>query len=198
LLGVVGPRPGDVLYWDGAPATSNDVGAHSLTTTLGVHHVRIVRSGWAIASKWVILDASQETLFLDPKATPCSARDLPTDAARAEPQTLPPGIECGSWARVRPAASPANEPTIEVSVCRHSACGPWLRWSAPREDSLNRSSEDRDDEAASWLWPTVIAGAAVTTLSVLWATGVFSRERPEKRVSFEFTGPNTETAVIRF
>ncbi|HLV20306.1 MAG TPA: hypothetical protein VKZ49_05475 [Polyangiaceae bacterium] len=172
-LAVGGLHPGDVLIWDGEPQ------GPAVTTTAGLHHVRVLRGAGVVHSAFVSVAAGDARVDLPvPPPAACSKEDLgrPRLAAR---QVVPQAsVRCPEWV----AAAPGAGGNLLVARCQAARCGPLSSFnrfvsSAPSAPLPPAA----DDGWPAWASYAVLGAAGIAIGSVvLWQAGVFDGpQQPE-------------------
>lgn len=164
-LSLIGPGPGDVVEWDGVPQSPRGE-LWFVTSTVGMHHVRVLRGAQLLWAGWTRI-ATSTTLVEVPLSPPaaCSAEDL---ALGRSPKTIA-SVRCESWLAARPASGGA----VEVARCHLGACKPFARWPRPAP-ALALSQAQKPDEksdASSSYWGYGFLGVAVaaTATALIWS-----------------------------
>jgi hypothetical protein len=164
-----------------------------VTLAPGLHHARVWRSGRPIFATFAEVNSEQTRLeLLLPKLVPCSAEDLEGVPRSADVATLPRGIACQHWARVR-----QENQGIGVALCEQSHCGAFVHWSRRAAAPFAPIAVERSR------WPAwagfAIAGATLALSSglVLWQAGAFDRGQP---TTWQYGGLNPGRAPqgVRF
>jgi hypothetical protein len=118
-----------------------------------------------------------ELVLQPPPPVPCDSADL----AGARDGTVPAGIACRSWARVRPEGE-----GIRVSLCRQSTCGPFVHWQPRPSEPFTPIAVERGLPA--WAGITIAgATAALVTGLVLWQSGALDRGQ-RSATTLEYNG----------
>ncbi len=159
----------------------------------GLHHARVWRAGRPIFATFAQVSAEQTSFQLQvPGLVPCSAEDfeaVPRDARNSVPR----GVACQRWARVREESG-----GIGVALCEHSQCGAFFHWqrrvAAPFAPIARVSVESRRFPAWAGF---ALAGTAAVLASgvVLWQSGAFERGRPSA-ATWQYDGLNPQ--ALRF
>lgn len=179
---IAGLGPTDLVELDGQPARA----PQQLRAAPGLHHFRIWRAGDVVFATFAELEPGRpEVVLRPPPPVPCDSSDL----SGARDGTVPAGIACGSWARVRPEGD-----GIGVSVCRQSSCGPYLHWQARPHEPFTPIAVERGLPA--WAGITIAgAAAALVTGLVLWQSGALDRGQ-RSATTLEYNGYRPQ--AIRF
>jgi hypothetical protein len=176
-----GPLPTDDVDVDGVESQS------PFALPEGPHHVRVLRRGRLAWAGWVTAAGASAVAAPVPPAAPCSETDL-VDVAAAGPSTATLRLVlCPRFAVARPDSAGR----IEVAVCEHSSCGPWLPWSRTWGASFEGPAQPAWPARPSheWIfWTAVGAAATVVGGLVLWQEGAFERQGPT-RETFTFVPP---------
>jgi hypothetical protein len=180
---IVGPRPTDRVFLDGEPIPSRTL------TTVGTHHLRVLRDEAVLWSGWLQVAAQGGPLLVPSAAQPCSSQELSGIEIRSSQVVVPQDVTCTSWAVARPQADGKG---IDVWRCRADRCEGPEQWPVPTD-----RTPDEKSAGAWYVWPLVGVGVALGTAAVLWQTGAFDREQQPDR-PFTITGPGADTAAIRF
>jgi len=174
-----GPRPGDVVFVDGALA-------HEPRVAPGRHHVRVVRGSRMAWAGWVTVgEGGVDLPLLGP--APCTEGDLGRVRYEEGALALPTDVQCGNWVAVRSVA----RDRIEIARCRASTCGPFLPWSRAWGHAFALPAQPAwpRRKSSDWLfWAAASVLASTATGIVLWQAGAFEREGPG-RERFEFVPP---------
>jgi hypothetical protein len=163
---LLGLRPGDVPYVDGVPQKA---------LPRGRHHLRVVRGGREVYSRWLTVHGPTVTI-VTAAPPPCSDRDLAGAGLESGAAVGAPLATCPVWAMARP--TPQG---IEVAMCHESHCGPLLPWRASDGETFSGSAQPDHEPGGipAWLsWTIAGVATATATSLVLWQTGVFDAPTP--------------------
>jgi hypothetical protein len=152
----------------------------------GAHHVRVLRAGRLAWAGW-IENAGEKIRVAVPTRMPCSEEDLSALAAPG----LSKSVACDDYAKARPAGAER----IEVAMCRHSSCGPWLPWSrvwgATFEGPVHSPRVAKGDGHAWILWTAAGVAAVVLGGFALVESGAFEERGPTQE-TFRFKPAPTQ------
>jgi hypothetical protein len=180
----IGPRASDVVFLDGEPFPVRGL------TSVGTHHVRVVRNDAVLWSGWLEVAAQGGRLRIPVSVPPCSTQELSQIAVTGSRVAVPQDVTCPSWLIARPQADGIG---VDVWQCRTNRCGELQQWPASQ-----RQSREATAGTAWYVWPLVGVGVALGTAAVLWQTGAFDRDTPEPQRPFTFTFDEAEPTAIRF
>jgi hypothetical protein len=181
-LDVQGLGARDELELDGVRLGA---GVQRVTLVPGLHHARVWRAERLVFATFSQLSSEQTAYTLDvPQPLACSAEDLERvpRAPAAERTTVPAGIMCERWARVR-----ETGPGIAVSMCVRSECGPFLDWQRRAAVPFTPIAV-QTQRLPAWAVFALAGGSVLVASSVvLWQAGAFERGRPAA-AKWEFGG----------
>jgi hypothetical protein len=180
----VGPRISDLIFLDGEFTASRGL------TSVGTHHLRVVRGETALWSGWLEVAAQGGQLRVPLTVQPCSTQELSEIAIAGSQATVPGDISCANWLLARPQADGTG---IEVWQCQANHCSAPQQWPAPQ-----RQAEAATTGTAWYVWPLVGVGVALGTAAVLWQTGAFEGDTEQPQRPFTITGPNAAVPGLRF
>ncbi|HEX2877991.1 MAG TPA: hypothetical protein VHO25_00505 [Polyangiaceae bacterium] len=180
----VGPRVGDQVFLDG-----ESIAVRALTS-VGTHHVRVVRDEAVLWSGWLDVAAQSGQLRVPLSVPPCSTHELSEIVFTGSQVTVPQDVRCPNWLIARPQADGTG---IDVWQCQANRCSGPRQWPVPQ-----RQTHEATTGTAWYVWPLVGVGVALGTAAVLWQTGAFDRDTPQTERPFTFTFDDSEAAAIRF
>jgi hypothetical protein len=170
------------IFWDGASS------ADEVSTTVGEHHLVVVRGKRVSWSGWVSALAAGRIDVWIPDDLPCSVADLAGVALAPDAEaSVPKGVRCGAWAIAAPGP---KRGTLRLAVCGRDQCERAATWAYEVFDAAPVSSEDsrtsKKGILPAWAtWTLAGVGVAAATSIVLWRAGVFDRSEPTTKVTYD-------------
>lgn len=180
----VGPRASDQIFLDGELTGSR------MLTTVGTHHVRVVRDDSVLWSGWLAVAAQGGQLAVPLVVPACSTQELSGITIAGSQVTVHPDVKCANWMIAQPQADGTG---IDVWQCQAARCAGPQPWPTPV-----RHVDEPQAGAAWYVWPLVGVGVALGTAAVLWQTGAFDRDAKQPERPFTFTFDEADPAAIRF
>jgi hypothetical protein len=167
-------------YWDGART------GDQFSTTLGEHHLAILRGKRVAWSGWV--SALVRTTFdvWIPDAPACSPEDLQGTAFAGDAGIfVPAGVRCGAWVVASPGA---NRGTLRAALCRQDRCESPSTWSYEGAAPVGPRQVSGKGLPAWASWTLAGVGFAAATSVIMWRTGAFDRAEPARRIGYDGSG----------
>lgn len=167
VLNVKGPAPSDSLVWDGIRQATL-----RLTTSVGEHHVQVLREHRIVWAGFVTVHPDPAELILPvPAPAPCTLSDFSSVSLAEDRVDVAPPVRCAAWAVARPSTISG----IDVALCQFDRCGPLLNWRQGFGEPLRYPLH----EPHPWRlpsWTSYVAagvGTAAAASLLLWQSGAF-------------------------
>lgn len=180
----VGPRVSDRVFLDGEPMSGRTL------TTIGTHHVRVLRDDALLWAGWLEVAAQGGPLIVPLTVSPCSSQDLSGATITGTRAVASGGAQCAQWL----VAQPQQDGTgIDLWQCQRDRC------TGPQPWPVTQRTNSAADAGSSWyVWPLVGVGVALGTAAVLWQAGAFDGETEQPERPFTITGPNAAAPGFSF